>query len=283
MNQSIVGGSYISHNVRNQTLFLISCKRTSTLNTPCAFKSRRDTERYVPCTILCSLFDDRRSTTSTLTSDVQCCLVWICTQNRMAFLLRHKRIFLVVIQIFVLCVPAITMATISSQRIAKALSGSCLCRSLSWNLKDTMLGQILVCHCTMCRRMSGSSQVPFVSLPRQPFWQQLEKSPTLSKFQATPDVTRYFCSKCSSFMFMHYHHEQDTMWIPMGTIAEFPSDWIDEQKDSHIFQQDEAEYLSALDKLKHFPDFGTYKSDNCCGKAWEELESFGDATNVIKK
>ena len=101
MNQSIVGGSYISHNVRNQTLFLISCKRTSTLNTPCAFKSRRDTERYVQCTysVLCSTIDDRRHQLLLLMFNVLWCgyahkIGWhSCFVTRESFLLLSKSLF----------------------------------------------------------------------------------------------------------------------------------------------------------------------------------------------
>jgi hypothetical protein len=102
---------------------------------------------------------------------------------------------------------------------------------------------------------------------------QLLSSSSLNKFQASSDATRYFCSVCSSFVCMEYHHERQTLWIPMGTIEQFSPDLVDKVRDSHIFKQDEASYGSVLEQLGHYEGFGTYRSDNCCGKPWDELKS----------
>jgi hypothetical protein len=63
---------------------------------------------------------------------------------------------------------------------------------------------------------------------------------------------------------MEYHHEQQTLWIPMGTIEEFSPDLVDKVWDRNIFQGDEALYGSVLEQLGHYEGFGTYRSDNCC-------------------
>lgn len=62
----------------------------------------------------------------------------------------------------------------------------------------------------------------------------------------------------------------------MGTLEDFSPELIDPIKDSHIFQDSEANYLKRVDELEHYESFGTYRSDNCCGKAWEELKTFDE-------
>ena len=164
-------------------------------------------------------------------------------------------------------------------RVAKHLSGSCLCRSVSWDMKDVLLGQILVCHCSMCKRVSGSSHVPFLSVEREPLFSKLHSSPSLKKYQASQAASRYFCSICSSFVCMEYHHETQTLWVPMGTLVDTdPKDIIvDPAKDSHIFQEDEEPYEAAIEALEHCKFFGTYRTDACDrGKSWDDMKPWDE-------
>eukprot|EP00934_Nitzschia_sp_Nitz4_P006294 Nitzschia sp. Nitz4//scaffold116_size91068//10279//10674//NITZ4_004947-RA/size91068-processed-gene-0.51-mRNA-1//-1//CDS//3329533545//6284//frame0 len=131
----------------------------------------------------------------------------------------------------------------------------------------------------MCKQVSGSTSVPFVSLPREPLYSsQLAKAPSIQSYRASNDATRYFCSICSSFVCMEYTHERDTtLWIPMGTLDAFVGqDDLNAIQDSHIFQEDEVDYEGALEKLPHCKFFGTYRNDSASGKPWEELQPFGE-------
>lgn len=64
---------------------------------------------------------------------------------------------------------------------------------------------------------------------------------------------------------MEYHHETQTLWVPMGTLVDTdPKDLkVNPEKDSHIFQEDEEPYEAAIEALEHCKFFGTYRSDNC--------------------
>lgn len=162
-------------------------------------------------------------------------------------------------------------------RVAKLLSGSCMCRSIHWTVKDVRIGQILICHCELCRKSSGSMDVPFIALPKSAVWTQLEKSDTLQKYSSSNVADRYFCSKCGSFVCMDYSHEKSTVWLPMGTLSSSKENTsietiLDSTKDCHIFKEDQASFESALDALPREEYFGYYKSDCCsAGKEWDDL------------
>jgi len=177
--------------------------------------------------------------------------------------------------------------------VTKRLVGHCLCRALSWTLplNDKRIGQCLVCHCSTCRRVSGATSVPFVALPQQDLLPQFTQSTaTLGRYQATPTATRYFCTLCGSFVAMEYHHETATLWIPIGTIdddcLQFLAEQLDANRDSHIFCVKNRSSAAcspaaagdpleqAMDTLPHFTGFGTYRSDPCCGKPWDELRTW---------
>ena len=161
----------------------------------------------------------------------------------------------------------------SSTRRCDLMEGSCLCGDVTWTLRDVAVGQVLVCHCGMCRRISGSTNVPFVAVCREPFMSQLNnflRSGKIKKYQSSDSAARYSCSTCSSFLCMEYLHEEGTLWIPLGSLTS-PFDLpIDAETDSQIFSQDKVVFHDKLGQLQHLPDFGTYISDVCNKEAQEE-------------
>jgi hypothetical protein len=161
--------------------------------------------------------------------------------------------------------------------VSGGLSGSCLCRAFEWTLpKETPFGQVLVCHCESCRKISGATNVPFVALPRKDLWKQLYKATTVRAYQASEYAKRHFCQNCGSFVCMDYHHEPSTLWVPLGTLQDFDPSVLDPTKDGHIVKEEEVEYGKELGKLEHFYGFGLYKRNVCCGKSWDELEGWQD-------
>jgi hypothetical protein len=157
-------------------------------------------------------------------------------------------------------------------RYVPNLSGSCSCKAISFSLENTEVGQILNCLCKTCRKVSGSKSVPFVAVPKEPFWSQIQSQDGLKAYSASEQATRYFCSVCSSFLCMQYTHEKHTSWIPLGTLDNGLDDitnLVDETKDCQIFQQEEAPWGETVASFKKYNDFGLYKSDCCSGNAWD--------------
>ena len=165
----------------------------------------------------------------------------------------------------------------SARSIIQILAGRCLCRAITWTLHDVPIGQILVCHCSMCRHMSGSTSVPFAAVPRRPaLFEQLQLQARC--YQSSKEATRYFCPTCGSFVCMEYHHEPATLWIPMGTLDEASAvlvaqQCVDPERDSHIMMGQELDPLTeTLAQLQRAPGFGPYRRDPCRGLDDRECE-----------
>lgn len=156
-----------------------------------------------------------------------------------------------------------------------SLSGRCLCRSISWKLPHVHVGQVLICHCSECRRVSGSTSIPFAALPRQPLLAQLQDASTLAKIALSDAATRYFCRNCSSMMYMDYN-APNTVWVPIGILDDFDPKLIQVPRDSQIFGESKMAATDALCQLTLQENFGTYKSDVCSGIAFDQLPSWQD-------
>ena len=75
--------------------------------------------------------------------------------------------------------------------------------------------QILVCSCSMCRRASGASYLPFAAFPREDV--VFVKSESLKIFQSSDVVKRGFCEGCGAQVFMDYD-EKHSLWLTLGLI-----------------------------------------------------------------
>ena len=189
----------------------------------------------------------------------------------------------------------------SVQRIVSKLQGSCLCGAVHWEASNLYVSQICVCHCSMCRRFSGSTHIPFAAVERSKLWplmqdflqtkrnspqqehpqkQDQQQQEQLKSYQSSPMATRYFCGTCSSAVLFDYHQEPNTLWIPMGTLLDFDSSLLDPTRDSHIFANDQAGYEARLSMsgsndspiLPKCAGWGLYKHDPCQPtKDWNEL------------
>ena len=75
--------------------------------------------------------------------------------------------------------------------------------------------QILVCSCSMCRRASGASNLPFAAFPRNKIF--FLKDESLKTFQSSDVVKRGFCEGCGAQVFMDYN-EKHSLWLTLGLI-----------------------------------------------------------------
>jgi hypothetical protein len=91
-------------------------------------------------------------------------------------------------------------------------SGSCLCGAVTYSVKDAPM-RIGLCHCSDCRKESGSSFVTFGVWPSH-------------AFETTGEVKFYngrgFCSGCGSRLFNAI--EEDGVEIRVGSLDMAPSD-----------------------------------------------------------
>lgn len=91
------------------------------------------------------------------------------------------------------------------------LSGGCLCGRIRFDIDR--LGEIVACHCGMCRRASGGAWVVWLCTGADSIrWQG---KPQL--FASSDRARRGFCPTCGSPLLMHYPHN-DEVAVPLGAL-----------------------------------------------------------------
>lgn len=118
--------------------------------------------------------------------------------------------------------------------------GSCLCGAVTFQLSGA-LAPPSVCHCRMCRKMSGhawaSTHVPQSAL-------ELSGQDSLIWYRASVNARRGFCGVCGSFLFWQ-HEEEDRISIAMGAF-DTPTG---AKLARHIFVDDKGDYYDLEDGL----------------------------------
>ncbi|MEP9353357.1 GFA family protein [Xanthobacter sp. KR7-65] len=92
------------------------------------------------------------------------------------------------------------------------LDGGCLCGRLRYRLRGVK--SAYWCHCTMCRRASGSAALPWASVARPDF--EITAG-TPSVYESSPGVRRLFCGSCGSPIAFDMAREEDVD-VTLGTL-----------------------------------------------------------------
>lgn len=93
-----------------------------------------------------------------------------------------------------------------------SLEGGCLCGRVRYRLMRVK--SAYWCHCTMCRRASGSAALPWVSVAREDL---TFTAGTSALFESSPGVTRHFCGNCGSPILFDMARESDVD-VTIGTL-----------------------------------------------------------------
>ena len=134
----------------------------------------------------------------------------------------------------------------------RALAGQCLCRAVTYHVADAF-HYAMNCHCSNCRRATGSAFKPFAGIPRE----------KLSIVQGEQHVRTYgegenfdaHCRECGSLLYSvvragTYVH------VAMGTLVDAPSI----RPDKHIFVGSKASWHEITDDLPQYEAFPTGES-----------------------
>ena len=94
----------------------------------------------------------------------------------------------------------------------EGLTGGCLCRRLTYRIRTVR--SACWCHCTMCRRASGSAALPWATVPRADF---AFTSGVPAAYASSAGVTRAFCGDCGSPILFDMAAE-DAVDVTIGTL-----------------------------------------------------------------
>lgn len=128
------------------------------------------------------------------------------------------------------------------------LAGGCLCGAVRYAVKDEFV-YALNCHCSNCRRSTGSAFKPFAGIERGKLriTQGEDSVLIFGDEHASHDVR---CKMCGSLMFSvvrggEYVH------VTLGTLADTPTI----RPSAHIFVRSKAPWYSITDQLPQYDEF----------------------------
>jgi len=133
----------------------------------------------------------------------------------------------------------------AATRVRKRLKGSCLCGDVRYTVADEF-AYALMCHCSQCRRATGSAFKPFGGIDRR-------------KLKVTHGAIRRFgdakthdahCRRCGSLLYSIV--QQGTRaHVTYGTLIDAPS----LAPQAHIFVGSKAPWEQVLDGLPRHEGF----------------------------
>src|SRR5882757_6932450 len=131
----------------------------------------------------------------------------------------------------------------------RRLSGKCLCGTVSYEVADAFV-YAANCHCSNCRRTTGSAFKPFAGIERDKF--RLTAGDDRLLLYGDDSGHDAHCRQCGSLL---YSLVRDGAYvhIPMGTLVDEPSI----RPSAHIFVGSKAPWFTITDDLPQHDEHAT--------------------------
>jgi hypothetical protein len=128
------------------------------------------------------------------------------------------------------------------------LTGRCLCGGVEYTVKDEF-SYALNCHCSNCRRATGSAFKPFGGIERH----KLSLTRGEGNLHLYGDDTAHdaHCKKCGSLLYSVVR-EGAYAHVTLGTLVDSPSI----RPSAHIFVGSKAAWFTITDNLPQHQAFG---------------------------
>ena len=126
----------------------------------------------------------------------------------------------------------------------KRLSGKCFCGAVEYAVDDSFV-YAANCHCSDCRRTTGSAFKPFAGIPREKF--ALTKGADGLLIHGDAQGHDAHCSTCGSLL---YSLVREAAWVhvAMGTLVDAPTI----RPTHHIFVGSKAPWYEITDGLPQY-------------------------------
>jgi hypothetical protein len=130
---------------------------------------------------------------------------------------------------------------------ARALVGQCLCGAVQYAVADEF-GYALNCHCSNCRRATGSAFKSFAGIERRKL--RLTKGEDMLMIFGDPSAAHdVHCKACGSLLYSVIR-EGAFVHVTMGTLLDEPSI----RPGAHIFVGSKAPWFTITDELPQFDE-----------------------------
>lgn len=122
------------------------------------------------------------------------------------------------------------------------MKGSCLCGKVAYEIRGRIVG-INYCHCTQCRKASGTAFGTSAAVPRESFV-LLKGHAHVAAYESTPGKKRYFCRNCGSPLYSE-RQGATTVYVRLGTLDDDPG----ARPDVHIHVASKAPWYEIKDEI----------------------------------
>ncbi len=126
----------------------------------------------------------------------------------------------------------------------RVISGQCFCGTVRYVVADEFL-YALNCHCSNCRRTTGSAFKPFAGIPREKL--RVTKGEDRLKQFGDDDGYDAHCEACGSLLYSVVC-EGAFVHVPMGTLVDDPLI----RPTAHIFVGSKAPWFHITDDLPQY-------------------------------
>ncbi len=132
------------------------------------------------------------------------------------------------------------------QANVRILRGACLCERVRYQVADAFR-YAAICHCSKCRRTTGSAFKPFAGIERD----RLEVTASADALRLYGDATTHdaHCGICGSLLYSQVR-EARFAHVAMGTLIDEPSI----RPTHHIFVGSKAAWDRITDDLPQFAE-----------------------------
>jgi len=127
---------------------------------------------------------------------------------------------------------------------ARRLSGQCFCGAVAYTVRDAFV-YAANCHCSNCRRTTGSAFKPFAGIARDKL--TLTKGHADLMIFGDEEGNDTHCGKCGSLLYSVVR-EGRFVHVAMGTLVDDPSI----RPTRHIFVGSKASWFSITDDLPQY-------------------------------
>ena len=127
-------------------------------------------------------------------------------------------------------------------------TGRCLCEGVRFEITGR-LGPAIYCHCSMCRRASGSSFATNASVRKENF-HILDGGELIKEYESSPGSRRAFCSNCGSPLYKTLADIPSVRRVRLGTL-----DNVEGVKPvAHIWTGSKSDWFEITDDLVQFEE-----------------------------
>lgn len=124
-------------------------------------------------------------------------------------------------------------------------TGGCLCGAVRYRATADPV-RAVICHCEMCRKVSGAPLLAFVHFPAGAF-EWTEGAP--SYYRSSAEAERGFCPTCGSTVSMKETVLGDRVQVSLGTLERAG----DVTPDDHVWTRSQLSWLHIDDRLERYP------------------------------